>query len=137
MFSCQYTDFFKNWCFSMLQINFNMTIFGYRSRFLTKFSTLLRFSRFYHAKRVSKMIKSKPMNADERIIKYTEFAAEFGKNNNLDMEGRHLNFIQFYCLDIILPVIGLILFIFYILYRFVKFLLRKIFFIFSGKSKIE
>ena len=36
--------FSKNWCFSMLQMNFKMSIFGYRSRFLTKFSTLLGFS---------------------------------------------------------------------------------------------
>ena len=35
--------FSKNWCFSMLQMNFKMSIFGYRSRFLTKFSTLLGF----------------------------------------------------------------------------------------------
>ena len=86
---------------------------------------------------MSKMIKTKPMNSDQRIMKYTKFAAEFGKDNNLDMSGRHLNFVQFYCLDIILPNIGLIIFILYISYRFLRFLLRKILSVFSGKSKQE
>ena len=36
--------FSKNQCLSMLQMNFKMSIFGCRSRFLMKFSTLLGFS---------------------------------------------------------------------------------------------
>jgi hypothetical protein len=83
------------------------------------------------------MIKTKPMNSDERIVKYTEFIAKFGFNNNLDMYGRHLNFVQYYCLDIILPAIGLILSVLYVLYRLVKVVLRKVLSFFGGKSKLE
>uniref|UniRef100_A0A914CE27 glucuronosyltransferase n=1 Tax=Acrobeloides nanus TaxID=290746 RepID=A0A914CE27_9BILA len=56
-----------------------------------------------NSKRLASMIKAKPMTADERLTKYVEFAAKFGNDNNLDMHGRHLNFFEFYCLDIIIP----------------------------------
>ena len=63
------------------------------------------------------LIKSKPESAEERIVKYSEFAAQFGNDNNLDMEGRNLNFIQFYCLDIVLPVFLILIFGLFILLK--------------------
>lgn len=84
-------------------------------------------------------MKSKPMSSEERIIKYTEFAAKFGPNNNLHMQGSEMNFIQFYCLDIIIPVIGLMLLLLYIVYRILNGVVRK-FILLLGvieKNKIE
>ena len=75
---------------------------------------------------MSELIKSKPMTAEERTVKYTEFSAQFGNDNNLDMHGRHLNFIQFYCLDIIIPFFAIVFLVLYFIYRIVKFVARKI-----------
>ena len=83
------------------------------------------------------MIRAKPMSPEERLIKYSEFAAEFGPNNNLNIEGRHLNFIQFYCLDIIVPFILLVIVLLFIVVQLAKFVVRKILGVFVGKSKVE
>ncbi|KAI1692113.1 UDP-glucoronosyl and UDP-glucosyl transferase domain-containing protein [Ditylenchus destructor] len=48
---------------------------------------------------LSRMIKAKPMNADERILKYTEFAAEFGDTGTLQAQGRYMSFVELYSLD--------------------------------------
>uniref|UniRef100_A0A914DMB6 glucuronosyltransferase n=1 Tax=Acrobeloides nanus TaxID=290746 RepID=A0A914DMB6_9BILA len=91
-----------------------------------------------NAKRLKSMIEKKPMSAEERIIKYTEFAAKFGPDLNLDLYGQHLNFVQFYCLDIIVPVFLLAILVIYFAYRLLRSLLRKISaFLVSSKSKIE
>lgn len=58
-----------------------------------------------NARETSHMIAKKPLSPDERVLKYTEFAAEFGVAENLDMYGRRLSFFQFYSLDVILPVV--------------------------------
>ena len=80
------------------------------------------------------MIASKPQSSEERIIKYAEFAARFGNDNNLDIEGRHMNYFQFYCLDIIIPMIG---FFSMLLYLLSKILLSILKIIFVSKYKIE
>uniref|UniRef100_F1L2U8 glucuronosyltransferase n=1 Tax=Ascaris suum TaxID=6253 RepID=F1L2U8_ASCSU len=55
------------------------------------------------AKRLAQMIRKKPISARERVIKYTEFAAEFGPFDNLNSAGVRLNFFQYYLIDILLP----------------------------------
>jgi hypothetical protein len=65
------------------------------------------------------------MSAEERVVKYTEFAAEFGRDNNLDMHGKDMNFIQFYCLDIILPFLVAIIFVLHFCYKIISFVIRK------------
>ncbi|KAI1699829.1 UDP-glucoronosyl and UDP-glucosyl transferase domain-containing protein [Ditylenchus destructor] len=50
---------------------------------------------------LSRMIKAKPMNADERILKYSEFAAEFGDTGTLQTQGRYMSFVELYSLDVI------------------------------------
>uniref|UniRef100_A0AC34FJV9 Glucuronosyltransferase n=1 Tax=Panagrolaimus sp. ES5 TaxID=591445 RepID=A0AC34FJV9_9BILA len=59
-----------------------------------------------NAQNLSKMIKSKPMSAKDRVLKYTQFAAEFGEMDNLDLYGRHLNTIHFYNIDVYLFIFG-------------------------------
>lgn len=85
------------------------------------------------------MIQSKPMSSEERVVKYTEFAAEFGRHNNLDLSGKDLGFIQFYNLDIILPVIGgLTMLILCVVLRVFVILYKKIYVnYFDGKQKNE
>uniref|UniRef100_A0A914Y2C4 glucuronosyltransferase n=1 Tax=Panagrolaimus superbus TaxID=310955 RepID=A0A914Y2C4_9BILA len=54
-----------------------------------------------NAKLLSKMIAAKPTKAEERVVKYAEFAAQFGDTGTLQIEGRHQSFIVLYSLDII------------------------------------
>jgi hypothetical protein len=81
------------------------------------------------------MIKAKPMKPEDRLLKYTEFAAKFGYDNNLDMYGRHLNTIQYYCLDIIIPAIGMALILIYIVIYIVKKVATKVLSLFNSKPK--
>lgn len=71
------------------------------------------------------------MTAEERTVKYTEFAAKFGNDNNLDMYGRHLNFVEFYCLDIIIPFFVVVFLVLCIVYR----VIRKIVFCFVNRKE--
>ena len=54
-----------------------------------------------NAQLLSKMVKAKPMSADERIVKYAEFAAQFGDTGVLQTQGRYMNLIQVNSLDVI------------------------------------
>ena len=90
-----------------------------------------------NAKRISALIAAKPMSAEERIVKYTEFAAKFGSDLNLDMEGRNLNFVQFYCLDIILPAILLAAIVLYFVYRVLRFVLGKLLLVVFSENKLK
>jgi len=60
------------------------------------------------AREVAKMIKKRPMSTEQRVIKYTEFAAEFDISSNLNDYGSHQTTIQFYNID----VVGLLALIF-------------------------
>jgi hypothetical protein len=81
------------------------------------------------------MIRKKPINHREQIVKYSEFAAEFGEITNLDPYGRHLGFIQYFLLDIILPLFAIVIVFIYLLYRLICRLSKKLFV--SKKSKSE
>lgn len=66
------------------------------------------------------------MTPEERFVRYTEFAAKYGNDNNMDMAGRELGFFAFYSLDIILPFLIIVLLIFYVSYRLMIFVVKKL-----------
>ncbi|TMS37491.1 hypothetical protein L596_004411 [Steinernema carpocapsae] len=85
----------------------------------------------YHknAKRVQKLVLTKPFKSAERLVKYVEFVAENdGRLPELQIAGRHLGFIEYHNLDIILPALGVFVLILYVCIRIavamVGFLLR-------------
>uniref|UniRef100_A0A0M3IWD4 glucuronosyltransferase n=1 Tax=Ascaris lumbricoides TaxID=6252 RepID=A0A0M3IWD4_ASCLU len=88
----------------------------------------MNFSYGESAKRLAQMIRKKPISARERVIKYTEFAAEFGPFDNLNSAGVRLNFFQYYLIDILLPAtLILVLFVallIFILIRLMRLLSR-------------
>lgn len=91
-----------------------------------------------NAKRISSMIAAKPTTAEERIVKYTEFAAKFGPDLNLDMYGRHLGFLEYYCLDIIIPALVVVSLVLFVIFRLVRKLLSLVFsFVLPQKTKKE
>lgn len=79
------------------------------------------------AKELSDLIRSKPMNADERLIKYVEFAAKYDVHSALDLNGRYLSTIEYYNLDVIGLIFLFISSILVVFYYFVRFTLRKCF----------
>lgn len=52
------------------------------------------------AQRLMKMIRAKPVPASQLLVRWTEFAAEFGALENLVPYGINLNFIQYHSLDV-------------------------------------
>uniref|UniRef100_A0A0N5AEB0 glucuronosyltransferase n=1 Tax=Syphacia muris TaxID=451379 RepID=A0A0N5AEB0_9BILA len=70
-----------------------------------------------NAKHLTEKIKNKPMPPEERIIKYTEFAAKFGPLKDLNYAGEKLNFIQYYLLDILVPFATVVILLVYICIR--------------------
>ncbi|EYB96721.1 hypothetical protein Y032_0147g2575 [Ancylostoma ceylanicum] len=57
-----------------------------------------------NAKRLSQMLRSQPIPAQELLLKHAEFAARFGRLPNLDSYGRHLSILEYYLLDVIAAV---------------------------------
>uniref|UniRef100_A0AC35GA64 Glucuronosyltransferase n=1 Tax=Panagrolaimus sp. PS1159 TaxID=55785 RepID=A0AC35GA64_9BILA len=83
-----------------------------------------------NAKMLSKMVNSKPMSGAERVVKYSEFAAEFGDTGTLQTQGRYQSFMVLNSIDVILflgTVIGVVIGIFILItVKIVKFLKRKL-----------
>ncbi|KAE9546023.1 hypothetical protein FO519_010765, partial [Halicephalobus sp. NKZ332] len=79
-----------------------------------------------NAKQLSRMVKAKPMSAEERVVKYTEFAAEFGDTGVLQSEGKNLHWIQLYSIDVIAFLFLIIVFILFLLFKFISSIIRKI-----------
>uniref|UniRef100_A0A0K0F3H4 glucuronosyltransferase n=1 Tax=Strongyloides venezuelensis TaxID=75913 RepID=A0A0K0F3H4_STRVS len=70
-----------------------------------------------NAKMVSKRLNKRPIGSKRLLIEHIEFAAEFGRLDMLDLGSRNMGTIEYYNLDIILPMIFvLVLFAFLLLY---------------------
>uniref|UniRef100_A0A0N4ZGM1 glucuronosyltransferase n=1 Tax=Parastrongyloides trichosuri TaxID=131310 RepID=A0A0N4ZGM1_PARTI len=57
-----------------------------------------------NAKLVSRRLNKRPIGSRELLIKHIEFAAEFGRLEILDLASRDMGVIEYYNLDIIIPV---------------------------------
>jgi hypothetical protein len=77
------------------------------------------------ANELARMIAKKPISADERIVKYAEFAAEFDVHEALDIYGRNLSVIEFYNIDVLCSMFSIILAALFVIYKMVVF--RKLF----------
>ena len=90
-----------------------------------------------NAKQISQMVKAKPMTAEERVVKYTEFAAQFGDTGALQSGGINLHWVQLHSIDVILFLLIIFLCIAFILYRCVSLILRYVerLFLFVKSSK--
>ncbi|VDM76721.1 unnamed protein product [Strongylus vulgaris] len=62
-----------------------------------------------NAKRLSKMLLNQPISAKQLLVRHSEFTAEFGRLPNLDPYSRHLSFIQYYLIDIILLALAILI----------------------------
>ncbi|CAD5214224.1 unnamed protein product [Bursaphelenchus xylophilus] len=68
---------------------------------ISVFSELINNKKLYNkAKELAAMIKGKPMQPAERVLKYTEYAVKYDISKALELEGRHLSFVEFYNIDV-------------------------------------
>ncbi|KAF8374475.1 hypothetical protein PRIPAC_80904, partial [Pristionchus pacificus] len=58
-----------------------------------------------NAQRLSKMLAKKPFSSRELLIKYVEFAAEFGSSSALRPQSVDMSMIEYHNLDIIAPIL--------------------------------
>jgi hypothetical protein len=59
--------------------------------------------------RIKQKLELYPFKPAEKFVKLVEFAAEFDNLNEMNLVGAELSFFKYYCLDIILPTMLVIL----------------------------
>uniref|UniRef100_A0A0K0F3G1 glucuronosyltransferase n=1 Tax=Strongyloides venezuelensis TaxID=75913 RepID=A0A0K0F3G1_STRVS len=80
-----------------------------------------------NAKMVSRRLNKRPIGSKSLLIEHVEFAAEFGRLDMLDLASRNMGMIEYYNLDIILPIFFGLLLSVYFLFKTVVKILRKLF----------
>ncbi|GMR37888.1 hypothetical protein PMAYCL1PPCAC_08083, partial [Pristionchus mayeri] len=79
-----------------------------------------------NARRISKMLSKKPFSSREQLIKYTEFAAEFGPSTAVRPQSHDMSTIEYHNLDIIGAALLSLSPIFFISVRLALFVCRRI-----------
>ncbi|CAJ0602752.1 unnamed protein product [Cylicocyclus nassatus] len=87
-------------------------------------------------KRLSQMLKKKPVSVSQLLVRWTEFVAEFKTLENLIPAGNKLNFIQYYSLDVIAFLSLLVLLTALIVWKLLRFAIAKTFDIMYALSGI-
>jgi hypothetical protein len=90
-----------------------------------------------NAKTLSKIVNAKPFSPSERVVKYAEFAAQFGDTGTLTTQGRHQSIMVLYSLDVIGFLFTVLFVILVILIWIVKKLFNFLKIRFSKKVSIE
>ncbi|GMS95134.1 hypothetical protein PENTCL1PPCAC_17309, partial [Pristionchus entomophagus] len=88
-----------------------------------------------NAERIAGMIRKKPFSAKERMIKYVEFAAEFGPSPSLRPHSIDMSWIAYYNADLILAFITVILISLFAFIRITHVLARKLFVVVKAKRE--
>ncbi|GMS85044.1 hypothetical protein PENTCL1PPCAC_7219, partial [Pristionchus entomophagus] len=79
-----------------------------------------------NAQRISKMLAKKPFSSKEQLIKYVEFAAEFGPSSALRPQSIDMTFIEYHNLDILLVALLLSIGSAYLFTKLTLAVIRKI-----------
>lgn len=87
-----------------------------------------------NAKELSQTIKSKPMNSEERILKYSEHAAQLDVHKYLDSYGRQLNSVEYHGLDLLALLVSVVLLSVYCTYCLVY---KIVHISLSSKQKVQ
>uniref|UniRef100_A0A914V172 glucuronosyltransferase n=1 Tax=Plectus sambesii TaxID=2011161 RepID=A0A914V172_9BILA len=64
-----------------------------------------------NALRISRIMRTKPFRAEDRVVEWTQFLAEFKQLPELEVVGRDMGFIQYFCLDIFVPLLIILILI--------------------------
>uniref|UniRef100_A0A914LXN6 UDP-glucuronosyltransferase n=1 Tax=Meloidogyne incognita TaxID=6306 RepID=A0A914LXN6_MELIC len=80
-----------------------------------------------NAKIISKKLKLTPFSPTERLVKWVEFAAEFGDLPELNLPGeKEMNWFVYYSLDVILFSIIVLVILFWVTFKCFKWILLSI-----------
>lgn len=71
----------------------------------------------------------------ERVIEFTEYMIRHKGAEHLKLGSRHLNFIQYFCLDTLAFILLILISVIYILYKCIKLIFRK--FMISATTEIN
>ncbi|KAF8354873.1 hypothetical protein PRIPAC_96496 [Pristionchus pacificus] len=80
-----------------------------------------------NSKRVSRMLAKKPFSSKEKLLKYVNFAAEFGPSSALRPQSVDMSFIEYLNIDIIFVVFLVILGTLWLFIKSARIVLRNIF----------
>ncbi|KAI6216556.1 UDP-glucuronosyltransferase [Aphelenchoides fujianensis] len=89
------------------------------------------------ARELASMLREKPFAVDDRIVRYSEFAAAHDVHEHLDLYGRQMNTISsYYNLDVYCLLLAVLLLIVFVLIKLTSFVVRRL--LCGGrKSKFE
>ncbi|KHJ96996.1 UDP-glucoronosyl and UDP-glucosyl transferase [Oesophagostomum dentatum] len=88
-----------------------------------------------NVKRLSQMVKKKPVSVAHLLVSWTEFVAEFKTLDNLVPAGVKLNFFQYHSLDVIALLLFVAVIILFVALQIVKYVVRKLLSAFSRAEK--
>ncbi|GMR39593.1 hypothetical protein PMAYCL1PPCAC_09788, partial [Pristionchus mayeri] len=77
-----------------------------------------------NSKRVARMLAKKPFSSKEKLLKYVEFAGEFGPSSALRPQSQDMTFIEYYNLDIIINAILISICVIYLILKLALIALR-------------
>lgn len=77
--------------------------------------------------RISKLIKDKPFKPEETLRKWINFVAKHGSLPELQPEGVHMNFIEYFCLDVIGLLFTIVFIVAFVVYKLIIGSLRCLF----------
>uniref|UniRef100_A0A914E457 glucuronosyltransferase n=1 Tax=Acrobeloides nanus TaxID=290746 RepID=A0A914E457_9BILA len=79
---------------------------------------ILESDRYYkNAQELKKKLTTFPYKSNEKIVKFVEYAAENLIEDELNLPGANMTFIEYFCLDILIPLFVLALLFTYVVYR--------------------
>ncbi|KAK6751633.1 hypothetical protein RB195_003197 [Necator americanus] len=86
-------------------------------------------------RRLSQMVKKKPVSTSHLLVSWAEFVAEFKTLDNLVPAGNKLNFFQYHSLDVVAFLLLMLNIILYISWKLLKFVTVKLYLILSRSKK--
>ncbi|CAD5214255.1 unnamed protein product [Bursaphelenchus xylophilus] len=73
-----------------------------------------------NAAAMKEMMQNKPTSARDRVVKFTEHAIRFDIAKIHDLRARQLNTLQYYGLDVYLPIVFVVFSIFFVVYKSIR-----------------
>ncbi|VDK33350.1 unnamed protein product [Gongylonema pulchrum] len=85
------------------------------------------------SERLLEMIRHKPFSSRERLLRHVDFASKFGPIDSFDIAANDLSFVQYYLLDIFIPLLILIALTAFLLLRLLIIIVRRV----LAQSKVK
>lgn len=80
------------------------------------------------------MVDAKPRRAEENLVKWTEFLAEFKELPNLEPYGVHLSFAEYHSLDVIAFICSVASIILGVVFLILRYVFRRLYGLIRGST---